>query len=181
MRSGRSYSRWKLSRPAITSRPAECSASSTTFAGFQFHMPPDPVPSKWREPSGPRSAISPQHLLGQLRLPLEHVAAPRMRLGEVPHPPAVHRVVLDRHEARFVRPVLEDLPVAHQLRHGRLGIGADARAERDAVAALDGRDRVELDAAEALHGCEHLGGRAFARARARSPAPRPRGGGSLRG
>ena len=34
---------------------------------------------------------------------------PRMRLGEVLHAPAVHRVVLDRHEARFVRPVLEDL------------------------------------------------------------------------
>ena len=45
-RSGRSYRRWKFSRPAITSRPAECSASSTTFAGFQFHMPPGPEPSK---------------------------------------------------------------------------------------------------------------------------------------
>ena len=28
--------------PAIASRPAECSASSTTFAGFQFHIPPEP-------------------------------------------------------------------------------------------------------------------------------------------
>ena len=41
-------------------------------------------------------------------------------------------VVLDRDEARLVRPVLEDPPLAHQLRHGGSGIRADARAERDA-------------------------------------------------
>ena len=57
-RSGRSYRRWKPSRPAIASRPAECSASSTTFAGFQFHIPPLPVPSKCREPSGAALARS---------------------------------------------------------------------------------------------------------------------------
>ena len=122
-----------------------------------------------------------QHLLGQLGLALEDVAAPRMRLGEVHHAPAVHRVVLDRDEARFVRPVLEDAPVAHQLRDGSLGIGADARAEREPVAAVDGRDRVELDAAEALHRREHFGGRAAAGARRVALCLRPRGGGSLQG
>jgi hypothetical protein len=103
-----------------------------------------------------------QYLVGQLGLALEDVAAPRMRLGEARHPPAVHRIVLDRNETRFVRPVLEDAAGLHQLRHGRFRIGADSRAERDSVASVDRRDRVELDAAEALHGREHLGGSAAA-------------------
>ena len=62
-------------------------------------------------------------------------------------------------------PVLEDLPLAEQARHRRARIVADPRAEHDAVAALDGRDRVELDAREAPDGLEHLAGGAF-------PAPR---------
>src|SRR5712691_6201885 len=42
---------------AITSRPAVQSASSTIFAGFQSHHEFSLRPSKWREPSGPRSRI----------------------------------------------------------------------------------------------------------------------------
>jgi hypothetical protein len=58
-RSGRSYSRWNpRTRPAITTSPLDQSASSITLAGFQFHIPPLPVPSKSRDASGPRSLMA---------------------------------------------------------------------------------------------------------------------------
>ena len=42
----------------MTISPLFQSASSTIFAGFQFHMPPPPLPSKSRDASGPRSRIA---------------------------------------------------------------------------------------------------------------------------
>ena len=45
-------------------------------------------------------------------------------------------------------PVLEDPAAREQPRHGLRGVVADAARERDPVAALDGRDRVELHARE---------------------------------
>src|SRR5213078_3662103 len=86
-RSGRSYSRWKPSRPPLTSSPAAKSVSSISFAGFQFHIPPP---------------------------------------------------------ARLVRPELEEAAFAQQRRLRLRRVRADARAQRDPVRTVDGRDRVEL-------------------------------------
>ena len=47
-----------------------------------------------------------------------------------------------------MRPVLEDAPLAEQARDRLARIRAHSGPERDAVAALDGGDRVELDARE---------------------------------
>ncbi len=58
-RSLRSYSRWNPWRPQIARSPVLHSASSMILAGFQLHIPPELSPSKWRDPSGPRSRISP--------------------------------------------------------------------------------------------------------------------------
>ena len=58
-RAGRTC-RWNPSRAPMTSRPADHSASSICLAGFRLHIPPAVrAPSKWRDPSGPRSRISP--------------------------------------------------------------------------------------------------------------------------
>ena len=51
---------------------------------------------------------------------------------------------LDRKQRRLVRPVLEDPPLAEQLRDRVARVGADPRAERQPVRAIDCRDRVEL-------------------------------------
>ena len=60
-------------------------------------------------------------------------------------------------------PVLEDPAAAEQARDDALVEAADARRERDPVRAVDGRDRVELDRAEAR---DLAGGDVCARARA---------------
>ena len=62
---------------------------------------------------------------------------------------AVHHEVevrpqLDRQQRRLVRPVLEDPSVGEEARDGLRREGADARADREPVRAIDGRDRVEL-------------------------------------
>ena len=80
----------------------------------------------------------------------------RMRLldGAVPAAPAVahradeERPILDGQEAGLVRPVLEDSALLEEPRDHSLAIDADARGQRDPMAALDGRDRVELDAGD---------------------------------
>src|SRR2546430_13454711 len=74
-----------------------------------------------------RSALADlaQHLLRELRLLLEDVAPPGMRLGVAGHAPAVHPVVLDGHETGFVRPVLEDATRPEQLRDGGVRVPAD--------------------------------------------------------
>ena len=60
------------------------------------------------------------------------------------HPPLEQRVVLDRQQARLVRPVLEAAALAEQPRDVGLVVRADPRRERDPVRAIDRRDRVEL-------------------------------------
>ena len=85
------------------------------------------------------------HLLRQLRVLGEHVAAPGV-VGR--HPRAVERPVLDRKEARLVRPELEHATLCEEPGDGLARVGADPRAEDDPVAPLDGRDRVDLHARE---------------------------------
>ena len=85
------------------------------------------------------------HLLGECGVSAEHVAAPGMVL---PHRRAEERPILDREEARLVRPVLENTPARKQARHRLARVRADARAEDDPMASLDRGDRVELDAGE---------------------------------
>ena len=129
-------------RPAIARWPRSQSASSTIFAGFQFHIPPPPCPSKSREPSGPssrmrastgstRSACSRSARSGspsgrRLHRRLRKWARARSAAA-TPRAPSTRRSALRRAAAR---------PLAR--------VGADARAERQPVRAVDGRDRVEL-------------------------------------
>ena len=105
---------------------------------------------------------------------LEDVLAQvRVRPVDGPVPPAaphLHRrpeepPVLRGQEARFVGPVLDQPAPPEQPRDGRGRICADAPAEGDPVAPLDGRDGVELHAREPPHGGVHLGGRASPAAR----------------
>jgi len=65
------------------------------------------------------------------------------------HRRAEEREILDRQQACLVRPVLEDPPGCEQARDGVARVRADAGAEREPVAAVDRRDRVELDGGEA--------------------------------
>src|SRR5262249_14769252 len=76
------------------------------------------------------------------------LAAPPVVVAQSQHAALEERVVLDREQARLVGPVLEDATAGEQARDVRLGVGADARGERDPVRAVDGGDRVQLDGAE---------------------------------
>jgi hypothetical protein len=69
-------------------------------------------------------------------------------VAQLVHPPLEQRVVLDRDEAGLVCPVLEDPSRLQQARDRRLLVRPDTRDEREAVRAVDGRDRVELNDAE---------------------------------
>ena len=107
-----------------------------------------------REPSGPRSRISPS--ISSARSGCVAPTSPYQR-----RPPSLHlrheeRPVLDRHEARLVGPVLEQPAPREQARHGARRERADARAEREPVRAVDGRDRVELHAREPPDRLLHL-------------------------
>jgi hypothetical protein len=95
-------------------------------------------------------------LLAEPRVALDDVAPPRMCVAVLLHPPLVQAVVLDRQQACLVRPVLEDAALAEQARHRLARVVADAGADRDPVAAVDGRDRVQLDAREAAYGVDHV-------------------------
>jgi hypothetical protein len=70
-----------------------------------------------------------------------------------------------------VGPVLEDSPGSQELEDGLLRVAADAGGEREPMRAVDGRDRVELDRAQAADGRLDLAG-------LRAPIPR---GEALRG
>ena len=133
-----------VTRPEMTISPLCQSASSTTFAGFQFHIPPPPSPSKSRDASGPRSRIA-RAASTSSGLRAEHVAAPGMVL---PHRRAEERPILDREEARLVRPVLEDTPARKQARHCLARYAPTREPMTMWVASLDRGDRVELDAGE---------------------------------
>ena len=63
---------------------------------------------------------------------------------------------LDREQACLVRPVLEHAARAQQLRHRPRRVAADAREQRQPVAALDGRDRVELHGAQPADRLRHV-------------------------
>ena len=87
-----------------------------------------------------------QNLLGQARVACADVATPRvMRAELLPHP-AEERPVVGGQETRLVRPVFDDVTLPEQLRNGSGGVDADTCRDGHAVASLDGRDRVELDA-----------------------------------
>ena len=87
-----------------------------------------------------------QNLLGQARVACADVATPRvMRAELLPHP-AEERPVVGGQETRLVRPVFDDVILPEQLRNGSGGVDADTCRDGHAVASLDGRDRVELDA-----------------------------------
>ena len=142
--------RWNPCRPAITRSPWFQSRSSIALAGFQFHIPPPAAPSKWRDASGPRSRISarissPSCGCVLSTLPYQPPAAVLHRRPE-------ERPGLDREQAGLVRPVLEDPARGEQARDGLPRVVADAACERDPVAPLDGRDRIELDARERANG-----------------------------
>jgi hypothetical protein len=70
-------------------------------------------------------------------------------VAEREHPSLEQRIVVDRQQAGLVRPVLEDLAAPEERRDARLVVRADSRRERQAVRAVDGCDRVELDGLEA--------------------------------
>ena len=86
------------------------------------------------------------------------LAPPPVPVGQLDHAPLVQRVVLDREQAGLVGPVLEQDAPAQELRHGLLPVGADARHQRQAMGPVDGRDRVELNRAQAPNGIEQVGG-----------------------
>ena len=109
------------------------------------------------------------------RLDVVDVAVPVA--AAVLHRTAEERPRLDREQARLVRPVLEDPAVAEQLRDGFPRVVADAARERDPVAALDRRDRVELDARQPADRRLDARSRSRAGTGPHSPAPRPQGGG----
>jgi hypothetical protein len=79
------------------------------------------------------------------------------------HRPEV-RPQLDRQQRRLVRPVLEDAPLAEELRHLFRIERADPRRQLEPVRAVDGRDRVELHRGEAADRGLDVG-------RARPPVP----------
>ena len=81
------------------------------------------------------------------------------------HHGAEVRPQLDREQARLVGPVLEDPPLAQQAVHRVAGNHADPRRQRQAVRAIDGRDRVELNCRQPANRRLDLGAR-------RAPEPR---------
>src|SRR5262249_28780994 len=85
-----------------------------------------------------------QHAL--LDLPPFHgsLAPPPVVVAEREHPPLEEPVVVDRQQARLVRPVFEDAAVAEERRDVGLVVGTEPGREREPVGAIDGRDRVEL-------------------------------------
>ncbi len=91
--------------------------------------------------------------------------SPPVVIGELDHPALEERVVLDREQAGLVRPVLEDASATEEPRDEALVETADPGRERDPVGAVDGRDRVELNHAEARDLRRDLAGR-------RPPLPR---------
>ncbi len=100
-----------------------------------------------------------------LGLGILSLAAPPVPVPELLHAALEERIVLDRQHARLVGPVLEDPSGRQEPCHGPDGIAAEPRAERQPVGAVDGRDRVELHAAEARDRRGHVGRPSRPRAR----------------
>ena len=94
-------------------------------------------------------------LVGELRVLAEDALVPAVEAA-VLHRVAIVRVVAHRQQARLVSPVLEHATRAQQAIVGELGELAAAACEHEPVRAIDGRDRVDLDAAETLDRLDQL-------------------------
>ena len=157
-RSGRSYRRWNPSRPATTTSPAANRCSSARLAGFQFHISPGlaPLPSNAREGSAPRSRIASRtsasvflssrlrpHQWRSLSSSIRRLnrGSPRSAAGR-PRGPSTRRSAASR----------------KQPRDGARRVAAEPRGERQAVRAVDRRDRVQLHAAEPANVAATSGG-----------------------
>ena len=88
------------------------------------------------------------------------------------------RPVLCREKTRLVRPVFEQAAVREQPVDCAARIRACARRDRDPVAALDGRDRIELDAREPAHRLPRPRGPSRGAPGRRSPGRRRSAGGA---
>ena len=100
-------------------------------------------------------------------------------------PPAQQRLVLDRHQRRFVRPRLEEMALAArrpgELVEPRPVVGPEAAEQRQVVAAHENADRIDLQQVQAIDDGSQVAGRwAHVVAGGRSPAPPRRSAGPAR-
>ena len=152
------------------------SASSMTLAG-QLHIPPSLAPSKWRDPSGPRSRISASTC--PARLGFSSITRPATGAPNTP-PFAASTSASGRPSGRPRAPSTRTAgPRQQRSVTAVLRVGADARRERQPVAAIDRRDRVELHRPEASNRGLDSGVSSSACGRS-TPARRSRGGAQRR-